>query len=140
LLSQVVDSEAVFGIERTSSSSLVTVDEDRAPSSGEDTLDASTGCATLAALEADRSGRASWAFAGWSGSDAVSTSSAQLLVAALGSWEGALFASFAGVAEPDACLFVAADAETPFAACAYENVDAIAMFVCVCVTRLMSDW
>jgi hypothetical protein len=36
--------------------------------------------------------------------------------------------SLAGVAEPDADLLVVAGVETPFAACAYENVD---MLVCV---------
>jgi hypothetical protein len=86
----------------------------------------------LAGLEADRPGRVSRAPVGWSGSVALSTSSAQLLVAALVSWAGALFASFVGVAEPDVGLLVVAGVEMPFAACAYENVDAIA--ICVYAT------
>lgn len=123
-----VDSEEVFGIEETSSS-LVTVDEVEAPRSGEDTLEASTGCEILATLGAFCSGRDSRAFAGCSGCDSDSTSSAQLLGEALASGPDALLPSLAGVAEPDVDLLVVAGVETPFAACAYENVDAILDFV-----------
>jgi hypothetical protein len=128
LLSQVVDSEEAFGIEETSSS-LVTVDEVEDARSGEDSLEASTGCEILATLGAVCSGCASWAFAGCSGRDSDSTSSAQLLGEALVSWPDALLPSLAGVAEPDADLLVVAGVETPFAACAYENVEAILVFV-----------
>ena len=103
MLSQVVDSEEAFGIEETSSS-LVTVDEVEEARSGEDSLEASTGCEVLTALGTVCSGCASWALAGCAGP------------------------SLAGVAEPDADLLVVAGVETPFAACAYENVD---MLVCV---------
>jgi hypothetical protein len=52
-----------------------------------------------------------------------------LLGEALVSWPDALLPSLAGVAEPDADLLVVAGVETPFAACAYENVEAILVFV-----------
>lgn len=123
-----VDSDAVFGMEDTSSS-LVTVDEDEAPRSGEETLEASAGCEDFAAVAADRSGRASPATAGCSGRDSVSVSSAQFAGEALASEPEPVFASLAGVAEPDVGLLVVVGVETPFAACAYENVDAIANFV-----------
>lgn len=128
MLSQVVDSEEVFGIEDTSSS-LVTVDEVEAPISGEDMLEASTGCETLTTLGAACSVRASRGFAGCSGRDSDSTSSAQLLGDALVSGTDAPLPSLAGVAEPDADLLVVAGVTTPFAACAYENVEAILEFV-----------
>lgn len=137
MLSQVVDSEAVFGTEETSSS-LVTVDEDEAPRSGEDTFEASAGCEGFGATEAGCSVRASRATEGCSECDSASTSSAQLAGEALASGPETLVASLAGVAEPDAGLLVLVGVEMPFAACAYENVDAIANFLFV--SRLKSDW
>jgi hypothetical protein len=52
-----------------------------------------------------------------------------LLDEALASGPDALLLSLAEVAEPDVGLLVVAGVETPFAACAYENVEAILDFV-----------
>lgn len=124
-----VDSEDVFGIEETSSS-LVTVEEDEAPRSGDDTLEVSTEWETLlAGFEDDLCGRDS-RDAGWSGNDSVSVSSAQLLTEAIDPGVGAELTSLAGVAAPDADLLVVAGVAMPFAACAYEKVEAIVDVVC----------
>ena len=123
-----VDSEDVLGIEDTSSS-LVTVEAEEAPRSGEDMLEVSTEWDTLlAGLEEDLCGRDSRADAESSSRRSVSSSSAQFVAEVRA---GALGVSLAGTAEPGAGLFLAAGVAMPLAACAYEKVDAMAMDVCV---------
>lgn len=110
---------------------MVTVEDDEAPRSGDDMLAVSAEWeALLAGFEEERGGRDSRVGAGGSGSDSVSASSAQLLTEAMDAGAGAAVVSLAGVAEPEAGLLVVAGVEMPFAACAYENVEAITMVVC----------
>lgn len=122
-----VDSDDALGKEDTSSS-LVTVDEDEAPRSGDDTLEPSTERDTgLAGFEDDRCGRDSWDVAEVVGRGSVSSSSAQFFTELRGAGPSVVTASLAGVAEPDTGLFAATGVAMPFAACAYEKVVAIAM-------------
>lgn len=122
-----VDSDDVFGSDETSSS-LVTVEEDEAPRSGDDTVDSGAGCSeVMSSLGAGVSPLlwSSTTLAGFSaGRSFASTSSAQLIDAA-GSVEGTKSASLDGATvSEDGLLGFAVEAgaaERPLAACAYEK-------------------
>lgn len=106
----------------------MTVDDEEAPRSGEESLEVSTECeALLAGFEEDLSGRD--ARVAWSGRDSVSASSAQFLGEEIEAGAVLATASLAGVTAPDAGLLEAVGVAMPFAACAYENVDAMATVV-----------
>jgi hypothetical protein len=129
LLSQ-VDSEDALGNEDTSSS-LVTVeaDEAEAPRSGEDMLEVSTDWTGCAGVDEDICGWVSRAVVGCSVADSDSASSAQLGAGPVEPFTVVEVVSLAGVAAPDAGLLCVTGVDMPFAACAYEKVDA-AMVLC----------
>jgi hypothetical protein len=115
-----VDSEEALGSEETSSS-LVTVEADDAPRSGEDMLDSSTDGVGWAGV-----GTGAWVWASrtvevvdCSAAISFSASSAQLGTGPVEPLAAAdAVVSFAGVAAPDVGLLDATGVDMPFAACA----------------------